>query len=182
MDKAPPPSSLEPVNLVGSWPELPLAVLILTLFVYNVALILMFQHLLTQIDVREATSEKDPDVVLTAQIVEGDTSETPEKVYPTSFSRLAGALGAMVLACFFWGLGNVIFYFAFANIGIVTQLGSALGWYFLAGSALFAPYAFKQLGQIFNAGPTGTKNSAQTTKVLAEELRTQRTYRFPPKA
>jgi len=72
-------------------------------------------------------------------------SPTPEP----SFSRLAGAVGAMGLAAVFIGIGYWVLYALFQN-GDLSKL-QGLGVYFLSGSALFAPYAFNQLTKIFKA-------------------------------
>ncbi len=65
-----------------------------------------------------------------------------------SFSRLAGAIGAMGLSALFIGVGYWVIYILYSG-GSLDQL-TGLGKYFLTGSALFAPYAFNQLKEIFN--------------------------------
>jgi hypothetical protein len=76
---------------------------------------------------------------------------TPAGPDATSYSRLSGFVGAIVLASFLWGLGNVILYKAFAENGPeeIQSLLSSIGSFFLAGAALFAPYAFNQLKGVF---------------------------------
>lgn len=67
----------------------------------------------------------------------------------TSYSRVAGMIGAVVLACFVWAVGNVALYKMFANPEEVATLLGSLGTYFLAGASLFAPYAVNQLSTTF---------------------------------
>jgi hypothetical protein len=66
---------------------------------------------------------------------------------PPSFSRVAGALGAVGIAATFVGIG----YWALHELYFGDNLGkiSDLSTYFLAGSALFIPYAFNSLSSIF---------------------------------
>ncbi|HMD63081.1 MAG TPA: hypothetical protein VKF83_03795 [Stellaceae bacterium] len=67
----------------------------------------------------------------------------------TSYSRLAGLIGAIVLTTFFWALANIVIVKAFTAPDEISKILSSLGPLILAGSALFAPYAFNQLGQMF---------------------------------
>ncbi len=68
---------------------------------------------------------------------------------PGSFSRLAGTIGAIGIAATFVGIGYWIIFDLFLNNGgDLTKIGD-LKYYFLAGSAMFLPYAFNQLSSIF---------------------------------
>ena len=67
-----------------------------------------------------------------------------------SFSRTAGAFGAMALAASLVGISYWIVFDLFYNSGSNLKNLQSAGWYFLAGAALFAPYAFNQLAKIFN--------------------------------
>jgi hypothetical protein len=64
-----------------------------------------------------------------------------------SFSRVAGALGAVGLAATFVGIGYWVMYELYFGTDL-TKL-SNLNLYFLSGSALFLPYAFNRLASIF---------------------------------
>jgi hypothetical protein len=64
-----------------------------------------------------------------------------------SFSRVAGSIGAIVLAAFIGGVSYWILYGLF-NGNDLAKL-KEIGPFVLAGSALFAPYAFNQLSAIF---------------------------------
>ncbi len=64
-----------------------------------------------------------------------------------SFSRISGAIGAVVLAAFFAGVSYWAQHALFTG-GNLSKLND-LGTFFLVGSALFAPYAFNQIRAIF---------------------------------
>jgi hypothetical protein len=66
-----------------------------------------------------------------------------------SFSRVAGALGAIGLASTFVGIGYWVIYQLFLGDNLAKL--NDLGIYFLAGSALFLPYAFNQISSIFKS-------------------------------
>lgn len=70
-------------------------------------------------------------------------------VLPTSFSRLSGGVGTLILACFVWGLGDVLLYRAFADPASIEHIVAQMGGYFLGAGALFAPYAANQLQTAF---------------------------------
>lgn len=79
----------------------------------------------------------------------GALREKGDDTDKASFSRVAGAIGAMALASFMAGLGLWIFFAI--NMEDATRIDRLpkLSTYFLGGSALFAPYAFNQLSKIF---------------------------------
>lgn len=76
---------------------------------------------------------------------------TPAEPGKGSFSRIAGAVGAMAIAATFVGIGYWAIYSLFFSPTSLTHFKD-MGTYFLAGSALFLPYAFNQLSKVF----TGT--------------------------
>ncbi len=92
----------------------------------------------------QVLSEKRRSVDGKASKADGEATE------PTgSFSRIAGSIGATVLAAFFagvsyWALFNL---FRGGDLGKLDELES----FFLVGAALFAPYAFNQIRSIFQA-------------------------------
>jgi hypothetical protein len=91
---------------------------------------------------RQALTEKNP----AAPAIGGaETQTTPGDV---SFSRVAGALGAIGIAATFVGIGYWILHALFFDIAHVRSI-DGLSAYFLAGSALFMPYAFNQLASVF---------------------------------
>ena len=71
----------------------------------------------------------------------------------TSFSRVSGAVGAMVLACLFWGIGNVVICRMLMYPDGLDKLLGSVGGFFLTGAALFAPYAVNQLRSIGSPAP-----------------------------
>ncbi|HLN38263.1 MAG TPA: hypothetical protein VK337_10805 [Xanthobacteraceae bacterium] len=73
----------------------------------------------------------------------------PAQDQPGSFSRLAGAIGAVGIAATFVGIGYWVIYDLFDTKGAdLANIGN-LKYYFLAGSAMFLPYAFNQLSSVF---------------------------------
>lgn len=68
----------------------------------------------------------------------------------TSYSRITGLFGAVVLTTFFWAMGNLILWrVATARDQDVDALIDSVWKFFLLGSALFLPYAFNQLRSVF---------------------------------
>lgn len=66
-----------------------------------------------------------------------------------SFSRSAGAIGAMALASFFTGLGVwVLFSLNNADVKIGETMES-LSTFLMTGGTLFAPYAINKITEIF---------------------------------
>ena len=140
---------------------MPIVVMAATLIIFNTAIIKLLQVAFGPINFRAALREKEPKVLqataaavaLTVAATPGGTTPPadPKAADPTSYSRIAGAAGAIVLACFLWGLGNIILFKAFEAGGItaIKELLQNVGIYFLAGASLFAPYAFNQLKAAF---------------------------------
>jgi hypothetical protein len=130
-------------------------VMFINLAIYNVAILKLLTFTLSKIEFRDALSEKDPAVLAAARSAPRAAppggGAAPEPTDPTSYSRVSGLIGSVVMAAFFWAIGNVILYKAFSTAGIadIKTLLSSLGTYFLAGSSLFVPYAFNQLKSAF---------------------------------
>ncbi len=76
------------------------------------------------------------------------TPQAGDTEYKGSFSRTAGTIGAIGLAAVFIGVGYWVLFALFFQSEKLTLLQD-VGWYFLAGSALFIPYAFNQLTRVF---------------------------------
>jgi hypothetical protein len=68
----------------------------------------------------------------------------PEDLDKGSFSRVAGAFGAMVLCAVIGALAYWILYALIFDNAALTHI-SGLGTYFVAAASLFAPYAVNQL-------------------------------------
>jgi len=62
----------------------------------------------------------------------------------TSFSRTAGAIGALAMASFFSGLGVWVLLSVGTDADVSTKL-AGISNYFLSGTALYAPYAVNRI-------------------------------------
>ena len=71
----------------------------------------------------------------------------PSSQYDLSYSRVCGSVGMLIMASMLFGLGDYILWAAFFQKSL--ELLDKIGSFFLAGSALFAPYAFNQLSSAF---------------------------------
>ena len=141
---------------------MPIVVMVAALVIFNGSIIKLMQVALGPINFRAALREKDPKVLTATTTAVAAASATagaaatpvePAAADPTSYSRIAGAVGAIVLACFLWGLGNIILFKAFEAGGLaaIKELLQSVGTYFIAGAALFMPYAFNQIRAAFGA-------------------------------
>jgi hypothetical protein len=82
----------------------------------------------------------------------------------TSYSRVSGALGAIMITSFFWATGNLVLGLALSgDVTSVKTLLGAVSVFFLIGSALFLPYAFNQLKTIFPWGANAAVAMAQAS-------------------
>jgi hypothetical protein len=101
----------------------------------------------------------------------GDAGQTA----PTSFSRFAGLIGIVYLTAFLWGIGFFVLAYIWVDPAKIGQVVANCGQFLMAGSALFAPYAFNQLAQVFTAkeantsaaASQGSYSSADVTRALA---------------
>ena len=99
---------------------------------------------------------------------------------PTSFSRVAGAIGAYFLTGFFILLGGFVLsrlWFPPGKNNVASTLRDVTD-FIWAGAALFAPYAVNQISQIFGARPATAPSSARTLK--PGRRRTARRPKFDP--
>ncbi len=114
----------------------------LSLAIFNGGVIRILQMAMGGISMKDVLREKNPD--------DQPNNPTGETQNP-SYSRLAGFIGATVMGCFLWGIGNFLIYASFADSSAITNVLDKLGTYFLAGASLFTPYAFNQMKTIFKA-------------------------------
>lgn len=134
-----------------------------TLIIMNLSILKLLQVCLKTADFKEALREKGaspPGQQPVVPAVPGQpaapappaapaNSAAPAITPTTSYSRLAGIIGAVVLACFYWALANLIIYKAFYTPRDIKDIMDGVGTFTLSGSALFFPYAFNQLSTIF---------------------------------
>jgi hypothetical protein len=127
----------------------------LAMLASNAFLFLALQRLTMRIELKEILSEKDPDAlgaraetVTAARNASATPAETPAPV-PTSYSRTSAFLGSLVLAAMLLGTVEYALWAIFFDPGGISNNLTAVSKLFLAGSALFAPYAFNQVGQVF---------------------------------
>ncbi len=118
------------------------------LVIFNAATIKILTAALSKIDIKSALSEKNLAPEATSQ--PGMALNTTPPTDITSYSRVAGFIGASVMATFFWALGNIILYKAFTSLSEIHDLLASLATYFIAGSSLFLPYALNQLKAVFS--------------------------------
>jgi hypothetical protein len=107
----------------------------LSIAILDIGVVVILRATLKNINVLAALREKDP------------TEQTAQD--NTSYSRLSGFIGSMILACFLWALGNILIYQAVTDVAEISKTLNAMSTYFLAGSALFMPYGFNQLAKVF---------------------------------
>ena len=125
-------------------------VLWLSLAILNVGVFVLLQFSLRTINVKDVLREKSPRVFLphlsAATGRDGvDAQPSPDL---TSYSRVAGLIGAIVMACFLWAISNAVIFDALYAPTDVTSVLESMGKYFLAGASLFAPYAVNKLSGI----------------------------------
>lgn len=83
-------------------------------------------------------------------MVEALSEKTEGGQEATSFSRVSGAIGAIALASFFTGLGLwILLKLDSEKANDIPTLLNGIWNFIWAGAALFAPYAFNQIGRIF---------------------------------
>ena len=66
----------------------------------------------------------------------------------TSYSRITGLFGAVVVTSFFWAMGNVVLWYLFEAPEMADKIIDGVWKFFILGAALFLPYAFNQLRAI----------------------------------
>ena len=149
-------------------------VMSLTIAIYNIAIGLFAYKALSGFDYKSAMSEKNPDTIAAraqaaVQVVDAQarlvaaqaanlqqdqgTGNPPAPVTSpslpdpetSSYSRITGMFGLIIMAAFLWALGNSLIYSMFIAADNVSKIMSGIGTFFLSGSALFAPYAFNQI-------------------------------------
>ena len=126
----------------------PLWLIVLSLTIFNGAAIVLLKFTLTSVNLKALVREKSPDPSAAAAAAAAGAARSGD-TYDSSYSRVAGLIGSVVMAAFFWGLGNILLYKAISNPAEVKTITEALGTYMLSGAAMFVPYAFNQLQTAF---------------------------------
>jgi hypothetical protein len=121
----------------------------LVIVVFNIAAIMLLVIACKAIDFTSALIEKSSLPATPPSPV--DPNAPPAPPAPQSSSRVISALGGLLIVAFFWACCNVSVYWAFANPTNLTQFAQGVWPLFLAGSALFLPYAFNQLKGVFSS-------------------------------
>jgi hypothetical protein len=125
---------------------------ILSLGVYNVAAFMFIVRSLRGVKLNEVLAEKDmPNT--------GGGTASPT----TSYSRLVGLVGAMILAAFIWGLGDIVIYTALNDPANVANLLNGVTTFIVGGASLFLPYATNQVREAFSPRST-VSNVGNPTK------------------
>lgn len=124
--------------------------------ILDLGVISLLRVTLSGVNIRAVLREKDPGSQPTgtqavADVAPGAAAPDPA-LDNTSYSRLSGFIGSVVLACFLWAIGNIVIYLAVTDIDKIPTFLNAIGTYFLAGASLFAPYAFNQVSKVFKPG------------------------------
>ena len=127
---------------------------ILSLSIFNIAAAMFVTRALRGVDLSTAMVEKDmPNIGL-------DDTHTP----PTSYSRLVGLVGAMILAAFIWGLGNIVIFTALNDPANVANLLNGVSTFIVGGASLFLPYATNQVREAFS--PRGALSNVGKPKTM----------------
>ncbi len=112
---------------------------ILSLGVFNIAAFAFVVRGLRGVKMNEVLAEKDlPN--------SGGGAALP----PTSYSRLVGLVGALILAAFIWGIGNIAVHTAINDPANVTNVLSGVSTFIVGGASLFLPYATNQVREAFS--------------------------------
>jgi hypothetical protein len=113
--------------------------------------VLLFRGISVIIASAEVRKETQRSLLMEALSEKTIVSVGDEKTAPAgkvgSFSRTAGAFGAMSLAAAVIGVAYWMVYALFYDQDV--KVLKEASWFFLSGSALFAPYAFNQLSSVF---------------------------------
>ncbi len=120
----------------------------MALLALNAPVAILLLRLPFVVDLKQALQEKSPI---------GGADDT------TSYSRVTGLVGAVIMTSFFWAMANIIIFKAFTAIGDIKPLIGGVQVFFLVGAAMFLPYAFNQIRSAFAAGPAATMAVAKAS-------------------
>jgi hypothetical protein len=117
----------------------PLAMTFIALVVMNCAAFKLIQLGVSKVDLGSAIAEKD-----------GPPKPDGTPAPATSYSRVIGLVGGMILAAFIWGLGNVVIYTAMTKPEQVAKVLDGVTTFIVGSASLFLPYATNQIREAFN--------------------------------
>jgi hypothetical protein len=124
------------------------------LAVFNLATSYLVWRSLRNVTLSEVVAEKDM-----------QTRSDGTLLPATSYSRVVGMVGGMILAAFIWGLGNVVIYTAITSPPDVSKVLEGVSTFIVGCASLFLPYAANQVREAFskrNEGPGNNKTGGQT--------------------
>jgi hypothetical protein len=126
------------MDLLHAW-------MVITVLIYNAFIAIVLLKSSGAISLKELVREKSvaPPVEIASTVNASSSGDT-------SYSRVSGLAGAVVLSSFVW-VGNVVIYKAFLTPADIPVLLSGVSPFILSASALFAPYAVNQLSSIFKS-------------------------------
>lgn len=122
---------------------------IVTVLLMTVTHIWGLKTIITELSSQDSDGQTGIGKALKADPPPGGSTDVTDK---TSFSRVAGAFGAMALSTAVIGMSYWIVYALFYDPAKLVNLKDT-STFFLAGSVLFAPYAVSKMVQIFNITP-----------------------------
>jgi hypothetical protein len=128
----------------------PLIALVFAIF--NIATIALIAVGLRRVNFTEVVAEKGPSVgrERVARTESHGVSVTTEPVpEPASYSRVAGLIGSIVMATFFWGVANAVLVKMIQSPGEVAKMLEGISTFLFAGAAMFLPYAANQIRELF---------------------------------
>ncbi len=129
-----------------------IAVASITILAFNLPVIVLVVRLPLLVDLGRALKDKDP--------VGGPTDTT-------SYSRVTGLVGAVILTAFFWALGNIAIFKAFTQVSDIQAIVNGVGPLFVAGAAMFLPYAFNQVKSAFGAAGAASAGAIAAPRTTA---------------
>jgi hypothetical protein len=129
--------------------------LCVSLLVLNISILKLLQITLKSINLKDALREKAiPQVPPDAGAGTGGVGEAggnANAVANTSYSRLTGLFGGVVIVGMVWSLGNVIVYYALFSPDKLPSITSGLGTYLFGSASLFIPYGANQIANAFKS-------------------------------
>ncbi len=112
------------------WDVLRVWLVVIALFLFNLPIGLACWHFRKITGLSEIVQEKAPD---------------GESTGATSYSRVTGLIGAVVVSSLFWVMSNVAIALAIVDPTALPNVLNGITKLFFVGAALFLPYAFNQL-------------------------------------